>query len=130
MSCFNHCHNWLCLAETTAMTGYACGLRWCSNSSKFVTDNSSCIRRFFYNRPHWPLYHKYKQKHLAESRWTSYFHPWRTRLRYMCVLRRHVASTVFNNYQYLNLTEGAYNVFGHAQKSRVPLQWRNQFWQN
>ena len=47
------------LPSTTAVFSYAIGSRklsankqffcWCSNSSKFVTNNSNYIRRLFYN---------------------------------------------------------------------------------
>ena len=44
------CRNWLRRRspETVRLTVFP----WCSNSSKFVTDNSDYVRRFFYNRPH------------------------------------------------------------------------------
>ena len=56
------------LPPTTAIIGRAIGLQklpandqffpWCSNSSRFVTDNTDYTMRFCYNRPHCVRQHK------------------------------------------------------------------------
>ena len=74
--------------------------RWCSNCSKFLTDNSNCITRFFHNRPYCLRHHKYNQNHLNRDGlfFSVFFFFFLIRgaraSRFTCVLRHHALSTV------------------------------------
>ena len=52
-------HNWLCCRSPVC---------WRSVGSKFVSDNSNCIRRFFYNSNYRLHHHKQNQNHLNQDR--------------------------------------------------------------
>ena len=79
------------LPSTTAVFSYAIGSRkllaneqffcWCSNSSKFVTNNSNYARRFFHNRPLRQL----KTKIVGIETELSFYPGWMS-LMFTCVL--------------------------------------------
>ena len=57
----NHGQNWLCLRSWKTVSSWKV-LHWCSNGSKFVTENSDCIRHFLHNCLCCLHQHKQKQK--------------------------------------------------------------------
>ena len=71
--------------------------RWCSDGSKFVTDNSDHIRRSCYNR-RYCLRQLKRNLNCLNGEGTRFlcvlFYPERTRLMFARVVRRYVASTV------------------------------------
>ena len=61
-----HYHKWLHHSSPKTV-GKLTVFRWCSNSSKFVTDNSNWIRHFFYNCQHCLGHHKWNQSHFNQD---------------------------------------------------------------
>ena len=100
---------------------YRAVFSWCSNSSKFVTnnsDNTRCCLRLL----------KWNQNRLNRDG-TLFF----TRGGCVSCLRGCLGARLLpQSYQYPNLSEGADRLGGHLRgdKDWVPLQWRNQIWQN
>ena len=81
---------------------------WCSNSSKFVTNNSDYVRRLFYN---WPWCLRQLKSKSFESRRNFFF-----LTRGGCVSRlRACLGGCFQSYQYPNLSEGADRVGGQLR---------------
>ena len=93
------------LPSTTAVFSYAIESRklsaneqffcWCSNRSKFVTNNSNNIRRLFYN---WPccLGQSNKTKIVWIETELFFFYPGWMRLMFTCMLGRWVVFTVLS----------------------------------
>ena len=105
------------LPSTTGVFCYAIGpwklspneqfFCWCSNSSKFVTNNSNYIRRLFYN---WPVLTpaQIKPKSFESRRnFLPFFYPRWMRLMFTCVLPQF--------YQYPNRSEVADRVGGQLR---------------
>ena len=103
------------LPSTTAIFSYALRSRklsaneqffcWCSNSSKFVTNNSNKTRRVIYS--HQQSLHQHKQNHNRLNRdWTLFL--FFTRGGCVSCLRACLgARLLLQSYQYPNLSEGA-----------------------
>ena len=79
---FNHCRH--SVQKTQLTSGF---FGWCSNSSKFVTNNSDYIRRLFYNSSCYLRQLKSNQNCLNRDG-TLFFNPGWMRLMFTCVLGR------------------------------------------
>ena len=121
------------LPSTTAVFSYAIGSRkllaneqffcWCSNNSKFLTNNSDYIRRLFYNGP-CCLRQLKKIKKSFESRRNSFFLTWGGDTSCLCACLG--ARVLLQSDQYPNLSEGADRISGQLRGDKeLPLQWRN-----
>ena len=80
-----------------SLLGYTICLRfcWCSNGSKFVTDNSYDTRHSFYNLPTLLTQTQTKPKSFL-SRWNQFFYPGWMHLISMCVLQHDAASAALS----------------------------------
>ena len=96
------------LPSTTAVFSYAIGSRklsqltssfvfvfcWCSNSSKFVTNNSNKTRCVIYSRQQSLQWHKQNYNRLNQDGTLFFPYPGWMRLVFTCVCGREVASIV------------------------------------
>ena len=86
----NHCHKWLHLTKKNCQLMGS--FHWCSNSSKFVSDNSGYMRCLFYS-----AHIACASTNKTEVLWIEKelnFYPGQTCLGFMCVLGCYATSTV------------------------------------